>query len=156
MIFRLLSVKVNVSMLTQSLRLFLITIYTWDLVSLPTGKKVIGCCWVFAVRFNPDESIARLKARLVAKGYAQTHRVDYSNTFSPVAKLTSVCLFISLANSYDWDLHHIKNVFLHGDLQGLHGATSGVCCSGEDRKGVSSSEIFVWFETKSPCLVWKI
>ena len=37
---------------------------------LPTGKKAIGCRWVFTVKVNPDGSIARLKARLVAKGYA--------------------------------------------------------------------------------------
>ena len=43
---------------------------TWDLVHLPTEKKVISCCWVFIVKVNPDGSIARLKARLVAKGYA--------------------------------------------------------------------------------------
>ena len=78
---------------------------TWDLVSLPTGKKAIGCCWVFAVKFNPDGSVSRLKARLVAKGYAQTYGVEYFDTFSSVAKLTSVRLFISLAASYDWDLH---------------------------------------------------
>ena len=91
----------------------------WDLVSLPTGTKAIGCRWVFAVKFNSDRSVARLKARLVAKGYAQIYGVDYTNTFSPIAKLTSVRLFISLTASYDWDLHQldIKNVFLHGDFQ---------------------------------------
>ena len=69
---------------------------TWDLVLLPTEKKAIGCRWVFTVKVNPNGSIARLKARLVAKGYAQTYGVDYSSTFSPVAKLTSIRLFISL------------------------------------------------------------
>ena len=74
---------------------------------------------MFSVKFNLDGFVARLKARLVAKGYAQTYGVDYSDTFSPVAKLTFVRLFISLDASYDWDLHQldIKNVFLHGDLQ---------------------------------------
>ena len=74
---------------------------TWDLVPLPTIKKAIGCRWVFVVKFNLDGFVARLKARFVAKGYAQTYGIDYSDTFSPVAKLTFVLLFISLAASYD-------------------------------------------------------
>ena len=45
--------------------------------------------------------------------------MDYSNTFSPVAKKTYVWLFISPATTYHWDLHQldIKNVFLHCGLQ---------------------------------------
>jgi len=92
---------------------------TWELLPLSTGKKAIGSKFVFTVKINPDGSVTRLKARLVAKGYAQTYRVDYSDTFSPVAKLTYVRLFISLAATYDWLLHQldIKNAFLNGDLQ---------------------------------------
>ena len=73
---------------------------------------------MFKVKVNLDGSITRPKAHLVAKGYAQTYGVDYSDTFSPVAKLTSIWLFISLATTYSWDLHQldIKNAFLHGDL----------------------------------------
>ena len=91
----------------------------WDLVRLPAVKKVIGCRWVFTMKVNSDGSIARLKACLVAKGYAHTYGMDYSNTFSPVDKMKFVQLFVSLAATYNWDLHQldIKNVFLHGDLQ---------------------------------------
>ena len=44
--------------------------------------------------------------------------VDYSDTCPPVAKMTYVRLFISLAATHDWDLHRldIKNAFCHGDL----------------------------------------
>ena len=58
----------------------------------------------------------------MAEGYAQTYGVDYSYTFSLVAKMTSIRLFISVAATYHWDLHQldIKNVFLHGDLQEVH------------------------------------
>ena len=42
---------------------------TWDLVTLPTGKKTVGCRWVFAVKHNADGTIERYKARLVAKRY---------------------------------------------------------------------------------------
>ena len=70
------------------------------------------------MKVNPDGSIARLKASLVAKRYARTYGVDYSYTFSPMAKLTSIRLCISLATTHGWDLHQldIKNVFLHRDL----------------------------------------
>ena len=55
----------------------------------------------------------------MAKWYAQTYGVDYSDTFSPVVKMTYVRLFISLAATHNWDLHQldIKNAFLHGDFQ---------------------------------------
>ena len=55
----------------------------------------------------------------MANGYAQTYGVDYYDTFPPVAKMTFVRIFISLAATYNWDLHQldIKNAFLHGDLQ---------------------------------------
>ncbi|XP_057994504.1 uncharacterized mitochondrial protein AtMg00820-like [Hevea brasiliensis] len=31
---------------------------TWYLVSLPIGKKVVGCKWVFTVKVNPNGSVA--------------------------------------------------------------------------------------------------
>ncbi|KAJ9180876.1 hypothetical protein P3X46_009068, partial [Hevea brasiliensis] len=58
---------------------------TWELLPLPTGKKAIGCKWVFTVKVNPDGSVARLKARLVAKGYAQTYGSLYGLKQSPRA-----------------------------------------------------------------------
>ena len=63
--------------------------------------------------------MARLKARLVVKVYAHTYGVDYSDTFSPVARLASIRLIISIVASQHWLLHQldIKNAFLHGDLQ---------------------------------------
>ncbi|GKA33761.1 retrovirus-related pol polyprotein from transposon TNT 1-94 [Tanacetum coccineum] len=92
---------------------------TWALVDLPAHKNPIGYKWVFSVKMNPNGLIARLKARLIAKGYAQTYGIDYSKTFSPVVKISSIRLFISLAATYDWALHQldVKNAFLHGDLE---------------------------------------
>lgn len=45
---------------------------TWNLTTLPEKKEIIGCRWVFVVKYHPEGIIERLKARLVAKGYTQT------------------------------------------------------------------------------------
>lgn len=70
---------------------------TWNLVVLPKKKKSVRCKWIFTVKVNLDGSVARRKVRLKAKRYAHTYGVDYSDTFSLIAKLTFVRLFISLA-----------------------------------------------------------
>jgi hypothetical protein len=64
--------------------------------------------------------MSRYKARLVAKGYAQTYGIDYEETYSQVAKMTTVRTIIAMATTKGWSLHQmdVKNVFLHGDLQG--------------------------------------
>ena len=47
------------------------------------------------------------KAQLVAKGYGQTHRVDYEETFAPVAKMTTIRTVIVLATAKGWHLHQM-------------------------------------------------
>ena len=91
---------------------------TWDLVPISPRKKAIGCRWIYNVKYNADGSVNRYKARLVAKDYAQTHGVDYEETFAPVTKMTTVRTVIALVTAKGWHLHQmdVKNAFLQGEL----------------------------------------
>ena len=55
---------------------------------------------------------------MVAKEYTQVYGSDYGDTFSPVVKIASICLLLSMAAMSSWPLFQldIKNAFLHGDL----------------------------------------
>ena len=69
---------------------------TWDLVTLPTGKSLVGCRWVYTIKIGPNGQVDRLKAPLVVNGYTQIYGSDYYDTFSPIAKMASVCLLLSM------------------------------------------------------------
>jgi hypothetical protein len=77
---------------------------TWDLVKLPSGRNPIGRKWVFKKKMNATGQVKKFKARLVAKGYSQVEGVDFSEIFSPVAKLTSIRVLMSLAATFDLEI----------------------------------------------------
>lgn len=41
---------------------------TWEVVTLPPGKRAIRCKWLFKTKYNPDGTIERYKSRLVVLG----------------------------------------------------------------------------------------
>jgi hypothetical protein len=79
----------------------------------------VGCKWVFKKNLRPDGTIEKYKARLVAKGYTQREGEDYFDTYSPIARLTTIQVILSMAASYGLIVHQmdVKKTFLNGELE---------------------------------------
>ena len=73
----------------------------WNLVQLPKGRKPVGCRWVFKIKHDANGAVERYKARLVAEGFSQEESIDYEETFSPVARYTSIRSVLAIANQLD-------------------------------------------------------
>ncbi|MCO5578682.1 hypothetical protein L7F22_032526 [Adiantum nelumboides] len=92
---------------------------TWQLVPAPPNRKLVTCKWLLRKKFHADGSVSRYKARLVARGFTQIPGMDYSETFSPVLRITSFRVLIAIAVLFGFLLHQmdVRTAFLNGDLQ---------------------------------------
>ncbi|CAB3992128.1 Retrovirus-related Pol poly from transposon TNT 1-94 [Paramuricea clavata] len=90
---------------------------TYTLTKLPEGKSIVGARWVYTVKEgkNGEKSY---KARYVAKGYSQVPEVDYFETFSPTAKITSIRMLMQLALDLDMEVHQmdVKTAYLNAPV----------------------------------------
>ena len=63
----------------------------WRLVPNPyKDKEAIGTKWIFKNKKDENGVVVRNKARLVAKSYCQQDRIDYDDTFAPVARIEAI------------------------------------------------------------------
>ena len=95
---------------------------TYMLVPLPVGRQAIGSKWVYKVKRHADGSVDRFKARLVAKGYSQVHGIDFTETFAPVVRFSSLRAILAITAAADYEIHQmdVKTAFLNGDLTEEH------------------------------------
>ncbi|MBF2463474.1 reverse transcriptase domain-containing protein, partial [Listeria welshimeri] len=84
----------------------------WELVDKPADKNVVKNKWIFTLKRDSEGIITRYRARLVAKGFTQRYGDDYTETFSPVVRHSSIRLLLSIAVHLD-----VQTAFLNGDLK---------------------------------------
>lgn len=93
---------------------------TWEFISLLASKSTVGYRWVYTIKVSPKVRLIGLRSALLPKDTRKyLGLIIVSDTFSPVAKITFVRLFLSIATIRHWPLYQldIKNAFLHGDLE---------------------------------------
>ena len=89
----------------------------WEVDDLPSGKKPVGCKWVFKILYKTNSSIERCKMRLVAKEKTQIFSNGYQ--FAPMTKMNSIRILLSLPANFvrNLFLFDIKKKKFHGKLE---------------------------------------
>ena len=85
---------------------------------VPASFTPIGSKFVFSLKKDVNGKIVRYKARLVAQGFSQREGIDYTNTFAPVVRLTSIRITLAIATHLDLKIDHldVETAFLNGKI----------------------------------------
>ncbi|GJR67033.1 copia protein [Tanacetum coccineum] len=77
---------------------------------------IIGTKWVYRNKLDENGVVTRNQDRLVAQGYNQQERIDYDETYAPVARLESIRILLAYAWALDFKLYQmdVKSAFLNG------------------------------------------
>ncbi|GMF63074.1 unnamed protein product [Phytophthora fragariaefolia] len=91
---------------------------TFEVVPLPPGRSAVKSKWVFKKKTLADGSLDKYKARIVAKGYSQKYGEDYTETFSPVVRHSTLRLVLVIVEARRMKRMQldVKTAFLNSDL----------------------------------------
>ena len=91
---------------------------TWDLVPRPPKTNIVGSRWTFRVKRDNLGNLDKFKARVVAQGFSQIPGVDFTETYSPTIRLTSIRFILAYACQNNLELKQvdIKGAYLNGRL----------------------------------------
>ena len=86
---------------------------------LPTDRRAIRVRWIYRIKYDKNGAVKQYKARIVALGYQQVYGVDYSETYSPVARLTSLRMLLAISSYFGLLVHQmdVDTAFLNAELK---------------------------------------
>nr|GEZ84904.1 retrovirus-related Pol polyprotein from transposon TNT 1-94 [Tanacetum cinerariifolium] len=91
----------------------------WELIPRPDKVMVITLKWIYKVKLDELGGILKNKARLVARGYRQEEGIDFEESFTPVARLEAIRIFLAYAAQMNMVVYQmdVKTAFLNGNLR---------------------------------------
>nr|GFC33039.1 retrovirus-related Pol polyprotein from transposon TNT 1-94 [Tanacetum cinerariifolium] len=91
----------------------------WELIPRPDKVMVITLKWIYKVKLDELGGILKNKARLVACGYRQEEGIDFEKSFTSVARLEDIRIFLAYAAHKNMVIYQmdVKTAFLNGNLQ---------------------------------------
>ena len=92
-------------------------VFDW-IEHLPNNKKAIGNRIVFKEKLDGYGKHIKFKAQIVTQGFSQVPGLDFTETFSLVARFTMLWIFLALTAFLNLKLHQVDIVgaYLQGDL----------------------------------------
>ncbi|GKD57979.1 retrovirus-related pol polyprotein from transposon TNT 1-94 [Tanacetum coccineum] len=91
----------------------------WELVPRPDRVMIITLKWIYKVKLDELGGVLKNKARLVTQGYHQEEGIDFEESFSLVARLEAIRIFIAYAAYKNIIVYQmdVKTAFLNGILR---------------------------------------
>ncbi|GKC47949.1 retrovirus-related pol polyprotein from transposon TNT 1-94 [Tanacetum coccineum] len=91
----------------------------WELVPCPNKVLLIKIKWIYKVKTDEFSGVLKNKARLVAQGFMQEEGIDFEESFSPVARIEAICIFVANAAHKNMMIYQmdVKTDFLNGKLK---------------------------------------
>ncbi|GJY37032.1 retrovirus-related pol polyprotein from transposon TNT 1-94 [Tanacetum coccineum] len=80
---------------------------------------IISLKWIYKVKLHEYGDVLKNKARLVAKVYQQEEGINFEESFTPVARIEAIRIFIANAASKNINIYqmNVKTTFLNGELK---------------------------------------
>nr|GEV63342.1 hypothetical protein [Tanacetum cinerariifolium] len=91
----------------------------WVLVHAPDNIKPLTLNWLFKNKHDEENTIIRNKSRLVVRGYHQEEGIDFEESFTPVARMEAIRIFLAYVAHKSFIVFQmdVKTAFLHGSLK---------------------------------------
>ncbi|GJZ72000.1 copia protein [Tanacetum coccineum] len=89
------------------------------LVPPPNNIKPLTLKWLFKNKHDEENTVIQNKTRLVVRRYHQEEGIDFEESFSPVARMEAIRIFLAYAAQKTFTVFQmdVKTAFLHGTLK---------------------------------------